>query len=308
MKISQIIVETATTAGSVATVSKPLGEVQSRIQVSGLQPAEKIMRGSTKKKGPYANSLSEGAVKQLSMDLKELKDDEFKKKYNKTKQEARTALKAKPEPVKEAKLEEDDVILVPGQGRVRKSGFIKHDPDKAEHEGETLKNSLHTIIRVASHLDKELSVRDSFPEWVSEKIGAVKSNMVTVMDYLISAKEMKRDPDAMNEGSQRVDSLVTDALKIMRGAEVSDAIQALKTVLGDREFSSRRGHYNFYVRQLMDMYGQKNMAEGAKVDRMVKHIEKSEKKLGHSKKEAENIAWATANKRGMLDNKNKKAK
>jgi hypothetical protein len=46
--------------------------------------------------------------------------------------------------------------------------------------------------------------------------------------------------------------------------------------------------------------------EGAKVDRMVKHVAKSEKKLGHSKKEAENIAWATANKRGMLDNKNKK--
>jgi hypothetical protein len=48
--------------------------------------------------------------------------------------------------------------------------------------------------------------------------------------------------------------------------------------------------------------------EGAKVDRMVKHIEKSEKNLGKSKDEAENIAWATANKRGMLDNKNKKAK
>ena len=40
---------------------------------------------------------------------------------------------------------------------------------------------------------------------------------------------------------------------------------------------------------------------------MVKHIEKSEEKSGKSKKEAENIAWATANKRGMLNNKNKKA-
>ena len=46
--------------------------------------------------------------------------------------------------------------------------------------------------------------------------------------------------------------------------------------------------------------------EGAKVDRMVKHIAKSERKLGKSKDEAEDIAWATANKRGMLDNKNKK--
>ena len=47
-------------------------------------------------------------------------------------------------------------------------------------------------------------------------------------------------------------------------------------------------------------------SEGAKVDRMVKHIAKSERKLGKSKDEAENIAWATANKRGYLDNKNKK--
>jgi hypothetical protein len=48
------------------------------------------------------------------------------------------------------------------------------------------------------------------------------------------------------------------------------------------------------------------VAEGAKADRMVKHIEKSEKKAGKSDKDSESIAYATANKRGMLDNKNKK--
>ena len=48
------------------------------------------------------------------------------------------------------------------------------------------------------------------------------------------------------------------------------------------------------------------LEEGAKVDRMVKHIAKSEREAGKSKKDAESIAWATANKRGMLDNKNKK--
>jgi hypothetical protein len=51
---------------------------------------------------------------------------------------------------------------------------------------------------------------------------------------------------------------------------------------------------------------EESVEEGAKVDRMVKHIEKSERKLGKSKDEAQDIAWATANKRGMLDNKNKK--
>ena len=63
------------------------------------------------------------------------------------------------------------------------------------------------------------------------------------------------------EGSQQVDSIVTDALKIMRGSTMDDAVQALKTVLGDREYNSRRGYYNFYVRQILDMYGQQGVAE-----------------------------------------------
>ena len=68
-------------------------------------------------------------------------------------------------------------------------------------------------------------------------------------------------PGNVAEGTQQVDSLVTDALKIMQGSEASDAVAALKTVLGDREYNSRRGFYNFYVRQLMDMSGQQGMAE-----------------------------------------------
>jgi hypothetical protein len=74
-------------------------------------------------------------------------------------------------------------------------------------------------------------------------------------------------PQGMAEGSQRVDSIVTDALKIMKGSGLNDAVQALKTVLGDREYNDRRGHYNFYVRQLMDMYGQQDMAEAGTLDR-----------------------------------------
>lgn len=208
MKINQIISET-TTAGSVAPVEHSFVKMQSRNPgVYGDQKVGNLLKGKkTNKK--FANSISESKQ------------------------------------VDEAELQEDDIIMVPGQGIKVKPGFHKIDPDKAEHEGQTLKNSLHTIIRVATHLNRELETHDNFPEWVSEKIGAVKSNMVTIMDYLISQQEM-------------------------RGGDVD------------------------------------NFTEGAKVDRMVKHIEKSERKLGKSKDEAENIAWATANKRGMLDNKNKK--
>jgi hypothetical protein len=360
MRITQIL-ENSTTAGSVATVAQPMmTQARENINVKGLKPVKQLMKGKAAKKGPYANSIVEGKVKELAKDLKDLTSHQFQEKYKQSKADVRADMKK----VNEDDLSEQDLIVIPGQGRLKRTGFVKHDMDHGEHEGETLKNSLHTIIRVATHLDKRLSLQSEFPEWVSEKIGAVKSNMVTVMDYLISSQEMQHDSDAMNEGSQRVDSLVTDALRVMKGPEVSDAVLALKRVLGDRAYNERRGFYSFYVDQIHDMYSQQDVAEGkidfakklqgkidkhnkavvqtkkdvgsrvadigaggkeynvktdaawdaakkkvsegAKVDRMVKHIEKSEEKAGKSKKDAESIAWATANKRGMLDNKNKK--
>ena len=165
MKISQIIQET-TTSGSIAPMETAM-MTQSRgnsVKVPGLQPIKKVMSKASKKKGPYANSLSESAIK-------------------------------------EEEISEQDLIVVPGQGRLKRTGFVKHDMDQGEHEGQTLKNSLHTIIRVATHLDKALSLQSEFPEWVSEKIGSVKSNMVNVMDYLISSQEMQHDSDAMEEVS-----------------------------------------------------------------------------------------------------------
>ena len=414
MRIQQIV-ET-TTAGSVATVAQPLmTQTREDTNVRGLKPVQQVMKGA-KKKGPYANSIVEGKVKELAKDLKDLTSHQFQEKYKQSKAEIKADMKK----VNEDDLSEQDLIVIPGQGRLKRTGFVKHDLDQGEHEGHTLKNSLHTIARAASELDKRLSVQSEFPEWVSEKIGAAKGMMVSVMDYLISSQEMQHDPDAMNEGSQRVDSIVTDALRVMKGPEVSDAVLALKRVLGDRAYNERRGFYSFYVDQIHDMYGQqgvaegekdtsrmnqqhqdfynknpnfkrddrevksvggrlatkvtpktaqvtkkpmtpfegkidfakklqgkvdkhnkavvqtrqavgsrvadigaggkeynvktdaawdaakKKVSEGAKVDRMVKHIEKSEEKAGKSKKDAENIAWATANKRGMLDNKNKK--
>ena len=562
MRIKQILETTA--AGSVATVAQPMmTQTRENVNVPGLKPVKQLMKGKPNKKGPYANSIVENKVTE---------DD----------------------------LAEQDLIVIPGQGRLRRTGFVKHDLDQGEHEGHTLKNSLHTIARAASELDERLSTQSEFPEWVSEKIGAAKGMMVSVMDYLVSSQEMQHDRDAMEsagviagglayedsdggeqipqmamgelrniaknckqihqmlkqgnqldaweysyitvsndhigtvadvlatdsaedvtegvaetlpisdavkvlrqygadhfkttsnelhfykngkplsidlifnddatrsvslsqlnsatrslkgqdlaEGSQRVDSIVTDALRVMKGPEVSDAVLALKRVLGDRAYNERRGFYSFYIDQIHDMYNQQNInelssgllgraaqaatdkrnqamepklhdalgggymnplathydnvsqkmdnragqvrkketiqniaskiaspavmrkmgmsgvaegkidfakklqgkvnnhnkavvktkqavgsrvadigaggkeynvktdaawdaakkkvSEGAKVDRMVKHVEKSEEKAGKSKKDAKNISWATANKRGMLDNKNKKA-
>ena len=312
MRFKQIL-ET-TTAGSVATVAQPMmTQTRENTNVRGLKPVQQVIKGKAAKKGPYANSITESKVKELTMDLKELTTAEFQKKYGKTKAEIKASMTA----VNEDDLAEQDLIIIPGQGRLRKTGFVKHDLDQGEHEGHTLKNSLHTIARAASDLDKRLSVQSEFPEWVSEKIGAAKGMMVSVMDYLISSQEMQHDSDAMEgsdrqwskkdmeklrvatrdfddimasdgpeafkqelikkriqtkpmagpkgvlpEGSQRVDSLVTDALRVMKGPDVSDAVLALKRVLGDRAYTERRGFYSFYVDQIVDMYGQQGINEG----------------------------------------------
>ena len=196
MRFKQII-ENSTTAGSVATVAQPMmTQTRESVDVKGLKPVKQLMKG-TKKKGPYANSIVEGKVKELAKDLKDLTSHQFQEKYKQSKADVRADMKK----VNEDDLSEQDLIVIPGQGRLKRTGFVKHDMDHGEHEGETLKNSLHTIIRVATHLDKRLSLQSEFPEWVSEKIGAVKSNMVTVMDYLISSQEMRHDGDAM-EGSE----------------------------------------------------------------------------------------------------------
>ena len=78
-----------------------------------------------------------------------------------------------------------------------------------------------------------------------------------------AAIAIAKKEQGVTENNQRGDTLVTDALKIMKGPEISDAILALKTVLGDREYNDRRGFYNFYVKQILDMYGQQGVNEFA---------------------------------------------
>jgi hypothetical protein len=253
-----------------------------------------------------------------------MKPAEFQKKYGKTREEMKSSMSKQPQqrptpPVNEADLSEQDLIVVPGQGRSVKTGFVPHDKDRTDHEVEMAVSDLFSAGKNAEkiyNIVRSVSEEEGLEGWVQEKIIKANDYLNTVREYL-EGKQLR----SVTENNQRGDSLVTDALKIMRSAEVSDAVKALKTVLGDREYNSRRGFYNFYIRQMIDAYGKQGateslgttgamtngeMGEGKKVDRMVKHVAQTEKKLGHSKKEAENIAWATANKRGMLDNKNKK--
>ena len=60
----------------------------------------------------------------------------------------------------------------------------------------------------------------------------------------------------------RVDSLVTKGLKLMRGPTWSDAVAAIKYQVGQRDYTERKQFYDFFVRQLVDMYGKKDVSLG----------------------------------------------
>ena len=321
MKISQIIQET-TTSGSIAPTVHGFVKMQTRNpSVYGNTKAGNLLKGKKTNK-PFANSLNEAAMKDLAYDLQTMKPAEFQKKYGKSREEMKASMSKQPQqkptpPVNEADLSEQDLIVVPGQGRSVKTGFVPHDKDRTDHEVEMAVSDLFSAGKNAEkiyNIVRSVSEEEGLEGWVQEKIIKANDYLNTVREYLegkqvqgvaegsnpekvevrFSAKEyatmtpaqkaakqkewqqLKQqakmrmqnftliDTDkeqGMNENSQRGDSLVTDALKIMRGAEVSDAVKALKTVLGDREYNSRRGFYNFYIRQMIDAYGQKDANE-----------------------------------------------
>ena len=268
MKISQIIQET-TTAGSVATVSSPLGSTQARSNPSiyGGKKAGSLFKGKKTSK-PFANSVNESAE------------------------------------INEADLQEDDIIVVPGHGRKLKTGFIPHGQSRVDHEVEMARSDILATIKNAKALYELLQHRseeEGLEGWVQEKI-------IKASDYLNAVKEYYDEKSIQQEAYEDITETHSEVKdkegKVVSWKDDSDWHKSEKNKKGQPK--DPRG----VVTHLSDIARRKtakqDTQEGAKVDRMVKHIAKSEKKLGHSKKEAENIAWATANKRGMLDNKNKK--
>jgi len=442
MKISHLLNET-TTSGSVAVVAKPMGEMQKRPTVKGLEPVEKIMSGKTKKTGKYANSLSESKVKEISLDLKKLQPKIFQEKYGRTHDQIRKILESVSK-VSEAELQEDDLIIIPGRKSNRRTGFVPHDHSRVDHEVAMARSDLIACVKNAKaiyELIKNKSEQDGIEGWVQEKLikandylnavaeyydekmmhemtagviagGGVGESMAKGSEDTARQRQLERDKqrstpaqkernqaqregltrdkagtyyamEGVAEGSDLDQQAMSVADKLTSGKNL-EKLQTMRhdsTVYRalDRYFAKNNIPENIYNRVAnivfkrintqgvaegldpdtqrleqeirdalangddytarslakmastpdakkylqkiirQEMYGTgpgqggtmegivgQGVAEGKKVDRMVQHIKKSEIKAGESPEEAENIAWATVNKRGYLDNKNKK--
>ena len=284
MKINDIY--ESTTAGSIATVAAPM-TTQKRNGVGkgiyGNEKAGNLLTGKkTNKK--YANSVNESKMKELAMDMRNMDNGNFQKKYKKSKEQLKFVLgdpdakKTVQDPVKEgfysvrsnqlkqelenngweriparevpdnakygyrkngvgsfykvidepyhsfdvsfvkprrvnalipldtllqlirgssvtddkktvqeAHLEEDDVIIVPGQGRSRKTGLIKHGESRLDHEVEMARSDLFSAAKNAKQvyeLIADVSEEEGLEGWVQEKIIKANDYLNTIREYL----------------------------------------------------------------------------------------------------------------------------
>ena len=203
MKIKDIY--ESTTAGSIATVAAPM-TTQKRNGVGkgiyGNEKAGNLLTGKqTNKK--YANSVNE------SFDTKQQVINHFVKNGKTAAQGAaawergyrgfKSSHSNKPVANKprvdymakydldEAKLDEDDLIIVPGQGRSRKNGFIKHGESRLDHEVEMARSDLFSAAKNAKQvyeLIADVSEEEGLEGWVQEKIIKANDYLNTVREYL----------------------------------------------------------------------------------------------------------------------------
>ncbi len=244
MKINDIY--ESTTAGSIATVAAPMS-TQKRSNVGkgvyGNEKAGSLLTGKkTNKK--YANSVNESKMKELAMDIKNMDNGNFQKKYKKSKEHMKfllgdpdknktvhendstnkfkviyfnpkldrtitktmvaknesdvwdhcankgyevVSVEKSKKPVSEAHLEEDDLIIVPGQGHKLKSGFIPHGQSRIDHEVEMARSDLFSAAKNAKQvyeLIADLTEEEGLEGWVQEKIIKANDYLNTIREYL----------------------------------------------------------------------------------------------------------------------------
>jgi hypothetical protein len=108
--------------------------------------------------------------------------------------------------VSEAKLDEEDIIIVPGQGKRLKPGLITKAKDRTDHEVEMALSDLFQSAKNAKQvyeLIKDIPETVGIEGWVQEKIIKASDYLNTVREYL----EHKQIGQSMAEGYRIVPSI-----------------------------------------------------------------------------------------------------
>lgn len=175
---TRYVLETAsgvTSSAVVATKPSSIGELHRRLQelknkVSQRNPVAQHAGSTTKS--------SAGSHYQGKDQKKQAKHGEEKHK----------------KPFYEQMIEELDTLGEldkPWPGNVSDTELSNVDPEgHDEMEGSFVKNQIHTMLRVLKHLDHAIGDDEDLPEWVQMKLSQAQQTVVSVMDFMISDKEL----------------------------------------------------------------------------------------------------------------------
>lgn len=227
MKITDIVTE-STTAGSIATVAAPMATQSRNASIYGGKKVGNLLTGKKTNK-PYANSkVNESKMKELATDIRNMDNGNFKKKYGKTKEHFKSVLgdpDAK-KPVQEAHLEEDDLILVPGQGLTRKTGFIKHGESRVDHEVEMARSDLFQAAKNAKQIYEiieNVSEDEGLEGWVQEKIIKANDYLNTIREYLEGKQLQQNEMGVIAGGAGNFEEGIVDKIKgVVRREKAKD--------------------------------------------------------------------------------------
>ena len=149
-------------SGSIASISKPMGGVRKRGDNLIAQEADnKAIPPSTPRNFVAKNAKSSGAGAHKDKKKAEKQGDvKHKKPY------------------------------MEGEANISDRELDTIDPqDQGEEEGSFVKNQIHTMLRVLTHLEHAIGDDEDLPEWVQMKLSQAQQSVVGIMDYMISDKE-----------------------------------------------------------------------------------------------------------------------
>jgi hypothetical protein len=191
------------------------------------------------------------------------------------------------------KKSEDDILY--NFDRTKKGTY---DPNSISPE----KDAFHS-----NEVRKRKIGRDMALNKLSDRLASFKKGEVEKIDEL-SRKTLGSYVDKNTKASVAINKDLRNMYRnaISQGTSGSELLNDPEWQELENKSAKRAAGRNLANAKMRPPAVRVHANEGAKVDRMVKHIEKSERDSGKSKEKASDIAWATANKRGMLDNKNKK--
>jgi hypothetical protein len=166
----------------------------------------------------------------------------------------------------EERLEEDDLILVPGQGHRLKSGFIPHGESRLDHEVEMAKSDLFSAAKNAKQVYEmiaDVSEEEGLEGWVQEKIIKANDYLNTIREYL-EGKQLQEMTGGVIAGGGVGEGIVDKIKGVVRREKAKD----MPLVQTRRDYAMSKGGEAY------------NKGETRKGNQYMAYAEKDRKKAG----------------------------